>query len=252
MDDWLGLRDRAVLVAGAGGLGSACALGFARNGARVCAIDRDHNQLAAVAEAAAAQGLTIQTIVADVSRSTTATAGVLEATKSLGGLDVFLHAVGINERTSVLESTDAQWERIATTNLASAYWLGRAAGGQMCPAGYGRIVFVSSVAGLLAHEQHALYAASKGGLNQLMRVMAREWAADGVTVNAVAPGYTETDLTSAYLGRPGIREQLTSLVPAGRLGTPTDIVGPVLFLASSQAQFVTGHVLYADGGRTLV
>jgi NAD(P)-dependent dehydrogenase (short-subunit alcohol dehydrogenase family) len=85
-----------------------------------------------------------------------------------------------------------------------------------------------------------------------MRVMAREWAPSGVTVNAVAPGYTETDLTRAYLARPGVRASMEALVPAGRLGRPEDLVGPALFLASEEAAFVTGHVLYADGGRTLV
>lgn len=82
--------------------------------------------------------------------------------------------------------------------------------------------------------------------------MAREWAADGVTVNTVAPGYTETELTREYLARPGMREEMLSLVPAGRLGTPQDVVGAVLFLASARASFVTGQVLYVDGGRTLV
>ncbi|MDI5975083.1 SDR family NAD(P)-dependent oxidoreductase, partial [Amycolatopsis magusensis] len=95
-------------------------------------------------------------------------------------------------------------------------------------------------------------AASKGAVNQLCRVMAREWAASGVTVNAVAPGYTETPLTREHLAKPGVRDELTGLVPAGRLGTTADLTGPVLFLCSDLAAFVTGHVLYADGGRTLV
>jgi NAD(P)-dependent dehydrogenase (short-subunit alcohol dehydrogenase family) len=122
----------------------------------------------------------------------------------------------------------------------------------MVPAGYGRIVFLSSVSGLLAHADHAPYAATKGGVNQLCRVMAREWAAHGVTVNAVAPGYTETELTRAHLDKPGVRAGLTALVPAGRLGTVADLAGPVLFLCSAQSAFVTGHVMYVDGGRTLV
>jgi NAD(P)-dependent dehydrogenase (short-subunit alcohol dehydrogenase family) len=113
-------------------------------------------------------------------------------------------------------------------------------------------VFLSSVSGLLAHARHAPYAATKGGVNQLCRVMAREWAASGVSVNAVAPGYTETELTRAYLDKPGVRDELTALVPAGRLGTASDLAGPVLFLCSAQSAFVTGHVMYVDGGRTLV
>ncbi len=121
----------------------------------------------------------------------------------------------------------------------------------MCEKGTGSIIYFSSVSGLLAHQLHAPYAATKGGVNQMMRVMAAEWASSGVTVNAIAPGYTETELTSEYLARPGVREDLQSRVPAGRLGTPEDLVGATLFLASMQARFVTGHVLFVDGGRTL-
>ncbi|HVC25496.1 MAG TPA: SDR family oxidoreductase, partial [Acidimicrobiales bacterium] len=140
---------------------------------------------------------------------------------------------------------------VIDANLSSAFYLGRAAGRQMCSQGIGRIVYFSSVSGLLAHKLHAPYAASKGGMNQMMRVMAAEWAARGVTVNAVAPGYTETELTAEYLARPGVREGLERLVPAGRLGGVDELVGPVLFLASDHARYVTGQVLYVDGGRTL-
>ena len=143
-------------------------------------------------------------------------------------------------------------EDLLDINLKSAVWTAQAAGALMVPAGYGRIVFLSSVSGLLAHADHAPYAATKGGVNQLCRVMAREWAASGVTVNAVAPGYTETELTRAHLDKAGVRAGLTTLVPAGRLGTVADLAGPVLFLCSAQSAFVTGHVMYVDGGRTLV
>ena len=111
---------------------------------------------------------------------------------------------------------------------------------------------LSSVSGLLAHHSHGPYAASKGGINQLLRVMAREWAPFGVTVNALAPGYIETPLTAHHLSVPGKRDELESQVPAGRLGTTEELTGPALFLSSRHAQFITGHVLYIDGGRTLV
>lgn len=129
---------------------------------------------------------------------------------------------------------------------------GQAVGRHMVAAGYGRMVFVSSVSGLLAHRHHAPHAASKGGLNQLVRMMAREWSASGVTVNAVAPGYIETELTRAYLDTEDHREELESLVPAGRLGRPREVADAVTYLASGRAEFITGQVLYVDGGRTLV
>ena len=249
MTDWLGLRDRAALVAGAGGIGAAVALALAGAGARVAVTDVDEQRLGALARDA---GVKLTTVAADLTSAAAAGRAVRDAAETLGGLDVFVHAVGVNDRRPVLETPDEAWERVIDVNLKSAVWSAQAAGALMVPAGYGRIVFLSSVSGLLAHANHAPYAATKGGVNQLCRVMAREWATHGVTVNAVAPGYTESGLTRAYLDKPGVRAGMTGLVPAGRLGTTDDLVGPILFLCSARSAFVTGHVMYVDGGRTLV
>jgi gluconate 5-dehydrogenase len=165
---------------------------------------------------------------------------------------VLLHCVGVNDRRPVLDFTEEEWERVLQINLFTGFTVAQAAGRHMVAEGSGHIVVLSSVSGLLAHKNHAPYAASKGGLNQMMRVMAHEWASSGVTVNALAPGYIETSLTADYLKKPGVRDDLERLVPAGRLGVPADIVGPALFLSSHHADFITGHVLYIDGGRTLV
>lgn len=247
MSDWPDLAGRAVVVAGAGGLGGACAAAMAAAGARVLAVDVDDQALEALRGSAGVEVLRSDLGTADACR-----AAVGRAVSTLGRVDVFVHAVGINDRRPVLDVPDDLWQRIVTLNLSSAFWCGQAVGRQMCAAGHGRMVFLSSVSGWLAHADHGPYAASKGGLNQLVRVMAREWAPHGVTVNAVAPGYTETDLTSAYLAKPGVRERMVGQVPAGRLGTVEDVVGPVLFLSSDRSAFVTGHVLYVDGGRLLV
>jgi len=231
---WLGLEGKRIVVAGgAGGFGSALTAAFAEQGAKVAAID-------------AAPG---DHIVADLRDGEQARAAMARAAEQLGGLDVFVHSVGINKRLPIGEYTDADWDEIVAVNLTSAFHTARAA----LAHGASRIVFFSSVAGRSGHKLHGPYAATKGAINQLMRVLAHETAADGVTVNAVAPGYMDTELTRQYLAdHPDKRQALIELIPAGRFARIDEVVGPVLFLCSERASFITGTVMYIDGGRSVV
>jgi gluconate 5-dehydrogenase len=247
----LGLSGTRVIVAGAGGLGGQIASAFAGQDAQVAVIDanaaRAQEVVASLAPAASGDHMAL---AADLTSPSTCGAAVAAVVNGLGGVDTAVHAVGINNRRPVLEVDD--WATIMCVNAGSAFYFGQAVGAYLTRQRHGSLIYLSSVAGLLGHPNHAPYAASKGAVNQMMRVMAAEWASSGVTVNAVAPGYVETPLTRDYLARDGNRARLEGLVPAGRLGSAEEASGPVLFLASRLARFITGHVLYADGGRTLI
>jgi NAD(P)-dependent dehydrogenase (short-subunit alcohol dehydrogenase family) len=245
MPDWLGLEGQRVVVAGgAGTIGSALVAGFLDAGASVGVIDLD------VSRVDPRVGATAE---ADLSQGSAARASLRAVRERLAGLDAFVHCVGINDRKPIESYTTEEWDRIVGVNLTSAFHLGAEAAVAMREQRRGRIVFFSSVAGRSGHKLHGPYAATKGAIDQLMRVIAHEYAPHGVTANAVAPGYMDTELTRRYLSdNPDKRQALVELIPAGRFGTLQEVVDPVLFLCSSHASFITGQVLYIDGGRTIV
>lgn len=250
--DWLGLEGRRVAVAGgAGTLGGECVRAFADAGATVGVIDRPSDDLETVSVAAGAMPEAI--VGEDLRASSACRRAVDRVSDALGGLDVLVHCVGVNLRIAIEEYTDEDWDRIITTNLSSAFWLTQAVVPRFREQRAGRLIYVSSVAGRSGHRHHGPYAASKGAINQLMRVTANELAPFDVTANAIAPGYMDTALTERYLAEhPGTRERLTALIPAERFGAPEEVSAPILFLASARASFITGQVLYVDGGRTIV
>lgn len=247
MSDWLGLEGQRVLIAGGGGtIGRALVDGFLDAGASVAVIDAD---VSAMSDRAGLGPL----VKADLRDPAACRAAVDEAATALGGIDVFVHAVGINDRKAVEEYTDEQWEAIVATNLSSVFWTAARILPAMRDQGSGRVIFFSSVAGSSGHKFHGPYAATKGAINQLGRVMANEYAEYGVTINSVAPGYMDTELTREYLeSNPDKRDALVDLIPAKRFGRLEEVVGPVLFLASRHAAFINGQILYIDGGRTVV
>ncbi len=246
--DWLGLAGRRVLVAGgAGTLGAAVLDGFLEAGATVAAADLSEAALNQLDSRVAAR------VTVDLSDPDAARTAVTQARDQLGGLDVFIHCVGINDRRPIEQYSAADWDRFIAVNLTSAFHTAAEALIGMKQQGSGRILFFSSVAGRSGHKLHGPYAATKGAINQLMRVIAHENAEHGVTANAVAPGYMDTTLTRQYLAdHPDKRAELVGLIPAGRFGQLQEVVDPVLFLSSPRASFITGQVLYIDGGRTIV
>jgi 2-deoxy-D-gluconate 3-dehydrogenase len=174
---------------------------------------------------------------------------VSDVVSHLGRLDILVNNAGLIRRAPAAEYTDDDWDRVIEVDLTSAFRLARAAGAQMIAAGRGgRIINIASIMAFQGGITVPAYAAAKGGLAQLTKALANEWASKGINVNAIAPGYIETDVTTALRADAVRNRQILDRIPAGRWGRPDDLAGAVVFLASPASKYVHGHVLAVDGG----
>jgi 3-oxoacyl-[acyl-carrier protein] reductase len=236
----------AMVTGGTRGIGNAVARALAEAGATVAVIGRDR---AKAAQAAEAIGPTARGFGCDVSSDEQVRAAVDEIEKALGPIDILVNNAGVTRDNVFLRLSDADWDLVLEANLKGAFRTIRAASRGMMKKRWGRIVNVSSVVGLIGNRGQANYAASKAGLLGLTKSIARELASRGITVNAVAPGFIETDMTAALT--PEQRSALSEQIPLARLGTPQDVASAVLFLASDGASYITGQVIVVDGGMVM-
>jgi glucose 1-dehydrogenase len=241
---------RAIIVTGgASGIGLACARAFAAEGGAVVVADVDEAGGAAAAESIGAQGGAALFVRADVGAAHDAGALVDAALEWCGRLDVLVNNAGIIRAAEFLDLTEADFDAVLRVNLKGAFLVGQAAARAMAARGGGAIVNMSSVNGTLAIPNQAPYVVSKGGLNQLTRVMALALADKGVRVNAIGPGSIMTDLLRTVMDDDAARRRILSRTPLGRCGTPEEVARLALFLASDDASYITGEVVHIDGGR---
>ncbi len=239
---------RAVVAGGGGGLGRAIVRALAEAGCDVVVLGRSRSAID-LADELHARGRTVYGLSVDLGERDGLADAFAQSVDLLGGVDILIAAQGIALPGPALEYELAQWDTTLEVNLTSVFELCQLAAHVMVPQGHGRIVTVASMLSFSGGVNAAAYAASKGGIAQLTKALANEWAPSGVNVNSVAPGYIRT-AANRHIWRddPRREAEITARLPAGRWGEPDDIAGPVLFLCSDAARYVHGVVLPVDGG----
>jgi glucose 1-dehydrogenase len=245
------LKDKVALVTGAAqGIGLACVEAFAREGAKVVLADRDEKGRAA-AQRLSAGGAKVVFAACDVAKKDQVDAAVGTAVKEFGRLDIAVSNAGIVHAAEFLDLEEADFDRVLAVNLKGMFLVGQAAARQMVKqGGGGAIINMSSVNAVLAIPNQVPYVVSKGGINQLTKVMSVSLAAKGIRVNGIGPGTILTELAkTAVLGNKEAERKIMSRTPMGRMGEPVEIARVAVFLASDDASYLTGQTLYPDGGR---
>jgi len=245
------LTGKVALVTGAGrGLGKVMALALAASGADVALTSRTPAELEAVAGEVQSLGRRALAVRCDVTDEQSCEDAASQVVRALGHLDVLVNNAGINIRKPVLELDAAEYRQVLETNLVGYFLCARAAGRRMVEQGSGKVINISSIMGRVALATQGAYASSKGGIEQLTKVLAIEWAPGNVQVNAIAPGYFETELTRPLFEDAERKAFIQGRTPAGRWGQPHELAGAVIFLASDASSYITGQTLLVDGGWT--
>jgi gluconate 5-dehydrogenase len=249
------LTGRIALITGSSrGIGNVIATGLAEAGATVVLNGLDPERLEkARAELAGRFGDDrVAAVAFDVTEPAAVAAGVDEVERRIGPVRVLVNNAGVQHRVPLLELAVEDWDRVVRTDLTSAFLVGREVARHMVARGTGKIVNICSVQSELARPTIAAYTAAKGGLRNLTRAMTAEWARHGIQINALAPGYIHTEMTQNLVDDAEFNSWILGRTPAARWGSPADLVGPAVWLASDGSDYVNGQVIYVDGGMTVV
>ena len=247
------LTGRVALVTGGnGGIGLGMATGMARAGARIAIVGRNPAKNAAAADALRALGADTLQLEADLMQEAACRESVDRVAAHFGRLDILVNNAGIAIRKSPEEYSAAEWHRVVDSNLTSAFLCSQAAYPHMKKVGGGKIISIGSLLSQMGASFAVAYAASKGGLVQMTKALATAWGRDNIQVNALLPGWIDTDLTEgARREVAGLDERVRTRTPAGRWGKPSDFEAVTVLLAGSGSQYITGTALFVDGGYSI-
>ncbi|MCC6493890.1 MAG: glucose 1-dehydrogenase [Pirellulales bacterium] len=243
------LSGKIALISGASrGIGQAIALALAEAGADVALAARSTDALEAVAAEARAHGCRVAILPTDVTDLDQVRGMVDRTVEHLGRIDILVNAAGVAQRSPTIDLTEADFDRVYAANIKAVTFACAAAGKRFIAQGSGKVINIASLTAALGLPGRALYGSTKGAVAQLTRSLAVEWGPHGICVNAIAPGWIDTALARPVLRDPAFRAQIIARTPIGRVGEPDDLGGTAVFLASSASDFVTGQVLFVDGG----
>jgi NAD(P)-dependent dehydrogenase (short-subunit alcohol dehydrogenase family) len=248
----LNFEGKSVLITGGtGSIGSEFARAFASCGADVAIADINPAGSEEVLDACRNYGRNACFIPVDLLSVTSIENMVSESIAKLGKIDILCNHAGFNNRKPAVDFTEKEWDDLIGVDLKAVFFVATTVGRHMIERRTGKIINTASVSAARGHKTLSIYASAKGGIRQMTKVLAHEWAEYGINVNAIGPGYVVTKQTENYVKDPEVFKSLISHIPMGRLGMPGDMASAVLFLASEGASYITGQTIFIEGGRLI-
>ncbi|MCG6879631.1 MAG: SDR family oxidoreductase [Deltaproteobacteria bacterium] len=241
----------AVVTGSTKGLGENSAMALAKAGADVAICGRNTDDLKRVSQAIKDMGRDSDGFILDVTSKKSVQEGVLRILDRFGKIDILVNNAGLNHREQVVDYPEEAWDLVINTNLKGYFLVAQAVAPHMLDRGYGKVINMSSILGKIALPNQLAYASAKGGVEQMTKIMALEWAKQGIRVNAIGPTYFETEMVKPIRNDPERFNFINTRTPMGRWGYLPEMEGIVIFLAAPASDFITGQTIYIDGGWTI-